>query len=352
MKPVVKIRGIYATALTRFLQEQGARIVQPSDRIARRFGLRPAQEGRVLNFPTVQLEDRLDRHGVLLFGWQEHLEQVETWFRDDLEDAVFRRRDLLVPGMAALEVEFPALSKTRLDAWRALVVPTVPRHHRLRIAGCRWLDAAEQVLELEVISPETLSQALLAKTIDITLRPGARVHIDHVKPDGRVIGLSPGVVESFNSSTRELVLRRTAFLGRHRYDGLNIPKEKGDYAISTVREGNWYYRHDYFHRDGRWIGALINLNTPVEFYPGRIRYVDLELDVVQWPDGRRQTVDEVDFQTVRDRGYFTQNLAKKTRQIARELEGHPHPGNPPQSVKGVLEGGDNKAETKRGKTQR
>lgn len=32
-------------------------------------------------------------------------------------------------------------------------------------------------------------------------------------------------------------------------------------------------------------GAYINLNTPVELYPNRIRYVDMEVDVCVLPDG-------------------------------------------------------------------
>ncbi|RMG68104.1 MAG: DUF402 domain-containing protein [Calditrichaeota bacterium] len=355
MKPALKIRGIYSTALTALFLQQGVEIVQPSRRIAERFGLWNPTRSEP-DFPTIQIEDRPDRQGVVLFGWQAHLNLVEAWLRAELEDAVFRPRNMVVPEMTALEVEFPALSKARLDEWRAEVVPTVPGHHRLRIARCRWLDAAEQVLELGVSSAETLSQALFQKTIYERLTPGSQVHIEHVKPDGRVIGLSPGVVESFDPGNRELVLRRSAYLGRSRYDGLDVPKERGDYAITTVREGRWFYRHDYFRRDGRWIGAFTNVNTPVEFYPGRIRYVDLELDVVQWPDGRRRTVDEEDFQAAIEKRFFTRRLVAQVRRIVAELEGKPAesiPGiNRREAVKGKNGGGDNKARTGRRKTKR
>ena len=34
------------------------------------------------------------------------------------------------------------------------------------------------------------------------------------------------------------------------------------------------------------------INTPVEFYPDKIRYLDLEIDVVKWPDGRVHIIDK------------------------------------------------------------
>jgi len=30
----------------------------------------------------------------------------------------------------------------------------------------------------------------------------------------------------------------------------------------------------------------------VEFYPDKIRYIDLEIDVVRWPDGKGRVIEE------------------------------------------------------------
>lgn len=59
----VRVRGIYATALTRLLVEKGYAIVQPSEKIAVRFGL------TVNNSPSdVTIKDSDDGDGVILIG--------------------------------------------------------------------------------------------------------------------------------------------------------------------------------------------------------------------------------------------------------------------------------------------
>jgi len=45
-------------------------------------------------------------------------------------------------------------------------------------------------------------------------------------------------------------------------------------------------------KGGKFKGAYINLNTPVELYPSKIRYVDLEVDICIWPRGGVTAIDE------------------------------------------------------------
>ena len=89
-----------------------------------------------------------------------------------------------------------------------------------------------------------------------------------------------------------LVLEMTWFKGRGSYDGLGNDKDIGDYAISTVLEGVWRYHHDYYRLSVELIGRYVNINAPVEFYPDRIRYIDLEVDVAVWPDSLVQCLDQ------------------------------------------------------------
>jgi predicted RNA-binding protein associated with RNAse of E/G family len=97
---------------------------------------------------------------------------------------------------------------------------------------------------------------------------------------------------------------------------LGIDKREGDYAVSEVQEGLWYYRHTYFRKDGTLIGRYVNINTPVEFYPDRIRYVDLEIDVVQMPDGQVIVTDEEDLEKQFEAGTLGKELKERAKKEA------------------------------------
>ena len=115
-----------------------------------------------------------------------------------------------------------------------------------------------------------------------------------------------------------LVLERTRFKGRGSYDGLGNDKDIGDYAISTVLEGVWRYHHDYCRLSGEFIGRYVNINTPVEFCPDRIRYIDLEVDVEVWPDGSVQCLDQEELDTLHEAGLITSRLLLRAREEAAQ----------------------------------
>jgi len=54
----------------------------------------------------------------------------------------------------------------------------------------------------------------------------------------------------------------------------------------------------------------------VEFYPDRIRYVDLEIDVVQMPDGRVIVTDQEDLERQFQTGYLGKELEERAKKEA------------------------------------
>jgi len=144
--------------------------------------------------------------------------------------------------------------------------------------------------------------------------------IEHIKLDGKVIPLSEGEIIKCKPIERKLLLQRRKYKGRNIYDGLNLPKEAGDYAMTEIREGDWFYKHTYYHQDGRLIGEYYNINTPIEFYPNKIRYIDMEMDVVKWPDGRVEIIEEKLLNRQLELGYLSHELANGTKKIAKELK--------------------------------
>lgn len=318
MDVALKIRGIYTTALTKFFVDKGATIVSPSLAILIRFGDGTGIEPHRPSDLTI--DDLENQQGILLQGYLEPLDHILKLIREAFMDAICRKRVSDVHhGLA--EVEFPYLAKSQLDELRSCVVPTLFHHHRLRIIASDVVDLTEaKQLAYHPEKREVLSQDMEKTLIWDTYRVGKELGIDHVKLDGRIISLSEGEILHMDKEQGKLTLRRAKFKGRFRYDGLNIPKEEGDYAISTVKQGDWFYEHSYFRRGGQPIGTYYNINTLVEFYPDKIRYVDLEIDVVRWPDGKAQIIDEEGLRRHWEAGFLSKTLKERAVQTARELE--------------------------------
>jgi protein associated with RNAse G/E len=316
MTPTVKIRGIYTTALTRFFIDNGITIVSPSQAIAARF--KECRKIAPEKPSDVDIRDLEDSQGIMIRGESEHVDIIAGLIRENFTDAIFRMETQA--EMDCITVEFPYLAKSRLDEFRNGIVPTVFNHHRLRIINSRYVDLMEtKELANRPEKRETVSKSLEKRLIWDTYKKSKEIAIDHVKLNGRVIALSEGEIIECDHKAKRLLLKRTKFTGRHRYDGLNLSKEEGDYAITEVIEGNFFYRHSYFRHDGRRIGDYYNINTPIEFYPDKIRYVDLEIDVVRWPDGKIEIIDEEDLNRYAASCHLNNELFEKAIETVRNI---------------------------------
>lgn len=308
------VRGIYAAALTRFFLERGIAVASLSETTA---GVhREAQGFSSHALASVHLTDLPDQQGVLIQGSRKEFGLVIRHLQDAFVDVICRP----APGRDGMAVEFPWLAKSALDDLRNTAFPTVVNHHRLSLIAPESVDLVEKRDLAE--HPElrgSLSRNLETALVWGTYRNGVRLKIEHVKLDGRILYLPEGEIIEVAPHLRQVTLRRGEFKGRTTYDGLDIPKDQGDYAVTVIRQREWFYKHTYFRRHGALIGVYYNVNTWVEFYPDRIRYVDLEVDVVAWPDGRAQITDEDELRQSCDRGYITPELRDKAMRTAYRI---------------------------------
>jgi protein associated with RNAse G/E len=166
---------------------------------------------------------------------------------------------------------------------------------------------------------KAVSENLEKRLVWDTYAPGKEIGLVHVKLDGQILSLSEGEVLQANFNKRRLILKRSKFKGRSAYDGLDVPKQEGDYAITEVKEGDWFYKHTYLRKNGEIIGWYYNINTPVEFYPEEIRYVDLDIDVVGRPDGKAEVKDEAILEKQFESGHLSANLKDLALKTARDL---------------------------------
>jgi len=310
MSVALKIRGIYSTALTRFFLDQGMKVVSPSDKIIRRFG---KTKGLVLvESHDVEIMDSDDMQGIRVQGESACVDEVTTALRRNFFDAICRNKK---EGSA--DMEFPFSAKIALDEWRNQVLPTVPRHHQFRIIASDDVNLLEEkMLSGHPEKRESAGRSMEKSLIWDRFQEGKEIQIEHVKLDGRTIFLSEGVIVEKDFDGKKLVLKRSRFKGRTKYDGLGIEKREGDYAISEIQEGLWHYTHTYFRNDDTLIGKYTNINTPVEFYPDRVRYVDLEIDVVQLPDGRVFVTDEEELEERFKAGCLSKELVDTAKKAA------------------------------------
>jgi len=219
-----------------------------------------------------------------------------------------------------VDVEFPSLSKRKLDEIRSTVVPTLNGHHYYKACGGKiayMLEMAENLLEKGC--PVREVEELFMESIEREYpHEGSKISVEHVKVDGKVFHLGEArIAELDERNTRIKILR--VFLTPGVYDGLNIPKEPGDYAVTSMVIGEWSYKTSYFSRNGEYKGTYVNINTPIEIYPSKIRYVDLEADICMWPDGRIQKIDFEKLDEIVRRGYISERLRKTVYEKIGEI---------------------------------
>jgi len=285
----VRVRGIYATALTKVLLDGGFEIAQPSIDVVERFHL--------MNGPTgfeLDIRDKLDRQGVESFGSPDAQESFITILRRSLEDVVIRRRDA-----ASLEVELPSNSKKRLDQIRGAVAPTVSRHHYLKACGgsiSAAVDMAERLLSRGRSLKET--EQMLQATIEPEYPlEDSSVRIEHVSLDGRVSSVT-GTILSIEDTRLEVQIDGASSELSKR---LRIV-EPVDHTIVRTDAEAWLADFVCYSVSQNVQARLLCLITPPELYPygcqstpdeetrpvPSIRWVDLGVEIASRPTGQTE----------------------------------------------------------------
>lgn len=235
---------------------------------------------------------------------------------------------IILDGIPTINAEFPSLTKSQLDSIRSEIegVSTIPNHHYYKIFGEDFSYLINFTEELIHKIPQTKNEIIeefqnYFKKFFPNINDLVRIY--HVKVDGRIFYLSPGIVLSFDKDNCQLKLRRD--LGGKTitsYDGIGVIKEEGDYAIVDCRIGDWFIRTEYFSKDNQTKGVYWNINTPIEFYlnPFRINYVDLEVDLVQRNNGEIQILDEEKLEDALKENYMSEKLKQYALDKLDELK--------------------------------
>lgn len=287
------------------------------------------------------IREHLDNWGILWRTAAANLTEEEL--RNEVEDLLdvaqgvqnkFSTLDdtgLLFEGTSNADIEFPAEVKETLDKTRAKIRPTIGNHHYYKSAGYAPLvDLAEMVIEDRPDDKSYISSKL-EKVVNLDMpKVDDPINIEHVKLDGRNIILARGRVIEVN--TNEIVIRR-----KFRYTtrklkmtqeyegGIEPPRDDGDYAITHVVPNSLTLVTDYFSREGTLKGTYVNINTGTELYPGngnapgRVRYIDLEIDVVNPIKGTTRIIDQHLLKRAVQRGFIAEDMAEAARAKANSV---------------------------------
>jgi hypothetical protein len=229
----------------------------------------------------------------------------------------------LVAPEATTWLWFGRESRFGLDEERRAVTTTMAGHHRVKAAHESASAAVDFVEDLWSDDPpggaanDEFPTGPALRQFGPQL--GDRVEIRHGKPDGRCFSLGTGEVTACDPDEGKVTVRRE-MSGRGSYDALGTDREAGDVAVTKFREGRWWYPTVYRSKDGESKGTYVNVCTPVELFPDAARYVDLHVDVVKFPDGRVERVDDDELDAAVETEHVAEELAEKTRTVASSVK--------------------------------
>ncbi len=120
----------------------------------------------------------------------------------------------------------------------------------------------------------------------------ASVTVNSRKYDGTVSRTWTAEILEFSDS---LLVLRGEFDRDVRHDDLGLIR-KGTVSIEYFPIGKWFSVFQFHEADSRFRNFYCNINMPPKFAGGALDYVDLDIDVVIWPDGRQEILDRDEFE--------------------------------------------------------
>jgi Ribonuclease G/E len=239
-----------------------------------------------------------------------HVVERATAIERDLTEAP--GDGVLAAPAATTWVRFGRASRFALDDARAAVTDTMPGHHRIK-AGSE--GAGDAVDFLEALDQSIDAFPFAAATTAFGPVEGDTVRIVHGKPGGAEFALGRGTVTNRDPDTQRVTVRRE-LSSAGTYDALGTERQPGDTATTRLQEGRWWYPTVYRGEDRTPKGTYVNVATPLEVFPGAVRYVDLHVDVVKRPDGSVEIVDEDELAAAEAAGHVQPAAAERARETA------------------------------------
>lgn len=95
----------------------------------------------------------------------------------------------------------------------------------------------------------------------------------------------------------------------------------GTVSFEHFWPGKWYNVFRFHEPDGTLKAHYANITMPPTFEDGVLDYVDLDIDVVVWPDGRLEVLDRDDFENNKAKYDYPEDVIRKAENGLQELCG-------------------------------
>lgn len=310
------VRGIYSTALCKLLSDKGYKISMPT------YAQRDRFENWVMEPPELEIVDTPDKHAIKIIGRLEPINEFLNALREEVPSAIILgdlRRLKNGSDTYMLHVSFSLDAKDELDSLRRKVKYTVPKHHFCRAGGeslSMMVSLVEKIVEDGLAPSDVVSKMFEDFISKLSPRLGSSFKILHSKLNGRNILIGPGVV-CWRKEGAARIERRIMSSGV--YDGLNVQKSPGDYAITDLKAGSSYMVTRYYSIDGKLKGEYYNICTPIELYDTYARYIDLGIDVVKAHGKEPSIIDIEELEDAVNSGKVPEVVGKRAKEVAEQI---------------------------------
>jgi len=232
-----------------------------------------------------------------------------------------KKGELIYTGQFFGMLVFSDRDKEKLDEIRSKVYPTIKGHHKYKSLSnelTEIVDYTEYVLLNKPEIANDLSKILLHYVYE-KLKEKTHIEIEHISIfENEIKKLTPGQIVKLTMENDEAQITvKRIFKSKGIYDGLGVEKEPGDYDLMEVSTKHPLIIHKYFSKNGTFKGIYLNINTPPEIVPGKIRYIDYEVDVVATRDEVRK-IDVEKLEKTVEEGILDPDEAKEKLEIAEK----------------------------------
>lgn len=94
---------------------------------------------------------------------------------------------------------------------------------------------------------------------------------------------------------------------------------RGTRSVEYFPAGKWFSVFIFYRPDGQLRNFYCNICLPIKVIEDRIEMVDLDIDIVVWPDGRVQVLDEDDYAENVARLFFSESIQLGVNDAVSEL---------------------------------
>ncbi len=222
-------------------------------------------------------------------------------------------------AIAFLKIGFD--TKRDLDDIRSKQITTIPLHHFFKSIGNRfsdYVDFAENILHNGLDRAIDPNRIILYYFRELMKNLRSRIYITlrHEKIDASTYvwhGDAKRIYSLIYSISRRIY-------GKGIYNGLNLPKEEGDYSISLIAPLSRMIIHMYFTKHDELKGIYVNLNTPLELSPsGSAWYLDMEIDVIRRNGQRSEIIDKEKLFQMEKKGTIDAKYVTKYFALAKTI---------------------------------